>query len=111
MPKRKTAAQQAEEAQAMRRQVVAARVVVPNGSDCLSSALSPTGSAPTVGQGFGWSSLLSGLPGEPDDEDHEGWVERLFGNERQGADEGRARAPRDEGARRRAPWVPGLHRR
>lgn len=65
----------------MRRQVVAARVIMPTG-DGLSSAVSPTGSERQQGQGFGWGSLLSGLPGEPDDEDHEGWVERLFGNER-----------------------------
>ena len=37
------------------------------------------------GSGDGWSSLLSGLPGVVDEEDHEGWVERLFGNERSGA--------------------------
>mmetsp|Transcript_34005 Transcript_34005/g.89440 ORF Transcript_34005/g.89440 Transcript_34005/m.89440 type:complete len:293 (-) Transcript_34005:687-1565(-) len=65
-----------------RRAVVAARVVVADGPDKFqqndaSQQLSPTNGAP------GWSSLLSGLPGEPDEEDHEGWVERLFGNEQQ----------------------------
>ena len=66
----------------MRRAVVAARVVGgANGTDQL---LPPTGAGAT--QSFGWSSLLSGLPGEEveEDQDHEGWVERLFGNERSG---------------------------
>ena len=59
--------------------VVGARATV-NPAD---SGISP----PNVpnGSGFGWSSLLSGFSGEPDEEDHEGWVERLFGNERSGA--------------------------
>ena len=67
MPKRGrgTGASAADEAMA-RRQVVAARVVMPNGE--LSSAVSPTGPERQAGQGFGWSSLLSGLPGEPDDD-------------------------------------------
>ena len=68
-----------------RRAVVAARVLVPNGpGDVLGTATSPTLPERGQGQSFGWSSLLSGLPGEPDEEDHEGWVERLFGNERSG---------------------------
>ena len=70
MPKRRAAAQDDSPA-SQRRAVVAARIVPASGS-----AEPGSGSS-----GFGWSSLLSGLPGEVDEEDHEGWVERLFGNE------------------------------
>ena len=70
MPKRKTPADPAQS----RRAVVAARIVPAGG---------PNPSA--GGAGSNWGSLLSGLPQDPNDEDHEEWVERLFGNERQGS--------------------------
>ena len=76
MPKRKAAVPDAQ-----RRAVVAACVVVN-----VDGSTSQQGGPSTVSPAClpGWSSLLSGLPQEPDDDDdHEGWVERLFGNERE----------------------------
>ena len=83
MPKRKTATDDSSSSSATgRRAVVAARVVPQAGG--AAPQVSPQGPSPSANPGFGWNSLLSGLPGEPDEEDHEGWVERLFGNERSG---------------------------
>jgi hypothetical protein len=123
MPKRKQAADEAASSTS-RRAVVAARVVVNPGGPGASpqQVTSPNGPEQRQGGGFGWSSLLSGLPGEPDEEDHEGWVERLFGNERSGCTSppnagllGEAPSPsknkrvRGAGARRGgAPSVPGM---
>ena len=76
MPKRKAA-----ENSTARRAVVAARVVVPSNANPSPGSASGSGSN---NNGFGWGSLLSGLPQEPNDEDHEEWVERLFGNEQRG---------------------------
>jgi len=60
---------------------VAARSVPANTSNALPLSVNTQLSPSSTPCAAGWSSLLSSLSGEPDDEDHERWLEGLFGSE------------------------------